>query len=82
MMLQQLTLKEIDQIISFLQEPYPYELIKRLEQLRTETEWNIKMENLKLIQRMEEERQINEHGFGTSPVSTAYFKLSDEPINE
>lgn len=76
MMLQQLTLKEIDQIISFLQEPYPYELIKRLEQLRTETEWNIQMENLNLIQRMEEQRQINEYGFGTSPVSSAYFEVS------
>ena len=81
MMLQQLTVKEIDQIISFLQEPYPYELIKRLEQLRTETKWNIQMENAKLIQRMEEERQINEYGFGTSPVSSAYFELSDEPRN-
>lgn len=78
MMLMQLTIKEIDQIISFLQEPYPYELIKRLEQLKTETEWNIALENSRLIQIMEEERQINEHGFGTSPVSTAYFKLSNE----
>jgi hypothetical protein len=78
MMLMQLTIKEIDQIISFLQEPYPYELIKRLEQLKTETEWNIALENNRLIQIMEEERQINEHGFGTSPVSTAYFKLSNE----
>src|SRR5580692_1161865 len=77
MMLQQLTVKEIDQIISFLQESFPYELIKRLEQLKTETKFNITMENFRLIQRMEEERQINENGFGTSPVSTAYFKIEE-----
>ena len=77
MMMMQLTVKEIDQIISFLQEPYPYELIKRLEQLKIETEFYIKLHNQKLIDRMEEERQIQEHGFGTSPVSTAYFKLEN-----
>ena len=76
-MMMQLTVKEIDQIISFLQEPFPYELIKRLEQLKKETEFNITMENFRLIQRMEEEREINENGFGTSPVSTAYFKIED-----
>lgn len=71
----QLTIKEIDEIISFLQEPYPYELIKRLEQLRIETEFNIKIENQRLMDRMNEEKQINDHGFGSSPVSTAYFQL-------
>lgn len=82
MMIQQLTLKEIDQIISYLQEPYPYELIKRLEQLRVETEFHIHLENSRIMAKMEEERYINEHGFGTAPVSTAYFQLSEEPINE
>lgn len=73
MLMMQLTPKEIDEIISFLQEPYPYELIKRLEQLKMETEWNIKLENQRLMDRMNEERSIQEHGFGSAPVSTAYF---------
>ncbi len=77
MLLMQLTLKEIDQIISFLQEPYPYELIKRLEQLRAETEFHILLENKKFIDRMNEEIEINTHGFGSSPVSNAYFLLEE-----
>lgn len=80
-MMMQLSLKEIDQIISFLQEPYPYDLIKRLEQLRSETELNIKLHNQMVMSKMEEERSIQEHGFGTSPVSTAYFMIEEKPKN-
>ena len=47
MMIMQLSVKEIDQIISFLQEPYPYELIKRLEQLKAETELHLNFSRLK-----------------------------------
>lgn len=78
MMMMQLSIKEIDQIISFLQEPYPYDLIKRLEALRSETELNIKLHNQKIMDIMEEQKSIQEHGFGTSPVSTAYFMIENK----
>ncbi len=77
-MIHQLTVDEIDQIISFLQEPYPYELIKRLEKLKEETIFYIKMRNQKIIEDLDMERQLKEQGgWGTSPVSTAYFKTFD-----
>lgn len=74
-MINQLNIKEIDEIISFLQEPYPYELIKRLEDLKKETIFYIKFHNQKMIDRMNEEKQILEHGLGSAPVRSAYFKL-------
>jgi hypothetical protein len=80
MFIEQLTIKEIDQIISFLQDPYPYELIKRLEKLKAETLSYIQIKNKLIMDKMEEERQINEHGFGTSPVKTAYFEITNEKI--
>ncbi len=78
MLIFQLSIKEIDQIISYLQEPYPIELIKRLEQLKNETQWHIDLDNSSLIQRMAEERQINEHGFGTAPIYNAYIEIRND----
>ena len=38
---------------------------------------NIQLENKILIDKMDEERQIREHGLGSSPVASAYFKISE-----
>lgn len=71
----QLSIEEIDQIISFLQEPYPYQLIKRLEQLKAETAFNIQIHNQKIMYKLDEEKQIQENGLGSSPIKNAYFKI-------
>ena len=78
MMMMQLSVEEIDDIISRLQEPYAYDLIKRLQQLKTETQFYIQMENQRLLDRLYEEDKIKEQGgFGTSPVSHAYFQIEE-----
>ena len=75
-MCNELTVKEIDQIISFLQDPHPYELIKRLEALKEETIFWNRMRGERLLAVIDEENQIRKQGgFGTSPVSSAYFKI-------
>lgn len=76
-MMFQLSVNEIDKIISFLQEPYAHELITRLEQLKNETIFYNKIHNQKIMDIMNEEKQIRENGFGTSPVSSAYFEITE-----
>lgn len=75
MLIQQLTVKEIDQIISHLQEPYQFVLIKRLEQLKSETIFSIKIHNDMILNKLDEQKSIIENGLGTSPVQNSYIKI-------
>jgi len=73
--MQQLTVKEIDQIISHLQEPYQFVLIKRLEQLKSETIFSIKIHNDMILNKLDEQKSIIENGLGTSPVQNSYIEI-------
>lgn len=75
-MIHELTISEIDQIISFLQEPYPYKLIKKLESLKDEIIFWNRLQAQRMLDILEDENQLRKQGgFGTSPVSNAYFKI-------
>ena len=78
-MINELTIKEIDEIISWLQEPYPYELIKKLELLKEETIFWNKLQCQRMIDNLDAEKQLKKQGgFGTSPVPNAYFKIEEK----
>src|SRR5665213_3498555 len=82
LMMQQLTVREIQWIMDSLKKPCPNDLMARLVQLKVETEFYVALHNANLIEKMDEQRQRKQNGgYGTSPVSTAYLKLS-EPIED
>ncbi len=77
-MIQQLTTKEIGDIISFLRDDCPDELIKRLKDLALETEFYIQFQNKLIVSKMDQEKEIMQNGFGTSPVRNAYWEIKQE----
>lgn len=73
-MINELSISEIDQIISWLQEHYPYELIKKLELLKEEIIFYNKLQGQKYLDDLNHAEQLRKQGgWKTSPVRDAYW---------
>lgn len=78
-MINELSIDDIDRIISWLQEPYPYDLIKKLELLKEEIIFLNDLHDQKFLDSLKEEEQLRKQGgFKTSPVQNAYFALEEK----